>query len=202
MEFPWGLPANAAIQGLLCSLMFLILHALLTARDVRSFALWLADQFAAKQPDACDGRLATALAETRKANWLMFSRCASFFTAGGMSYWIHTFYVHSHPTLPEGIVFVAVSCMYMLFLGTATRAVDLTAERVRACCSFFYCGMMVCFLAVPFAQGLHLDINVMLVQLTSCRFILSAVATDTKLPRGLHWKRSSFCLPDGERGSK
>ncbi|CAE7666997.1 unnamed protein product [Symbiodinium sp. CCMP2592] len=181
MEFLWGLPANAAVQGLLYAVAFLILHMLLTARDVGSFALWLADQFAPKQPDRWDGRLATALAETRKANWLMFSRCASFFTAGGMSYWIHTFYVHSHPTLAEGSVFAAVSCTYVLFLATATRAVDLTAERVRACCSFFYCSMMVCFLAVPFARGLHLDINVMVVQLTSCRFILSAVATDTKL---------------------
>ena len=75
------------------------------------------------------------------------------------------FGVHVRSLRKEAVFFFCTLSTYVQFMAFATRAVHVTPGRARLCCSLLYGSLVLCYLALPFIDGTHMDGNVINVQL-------------------------------------
>jgi len=168
---------DASLQGAAISLCVLVIHFSLAGQDVTTFVGWLSEKWSSKQ-DPWEERLESAMSESRKHGFFLFTRVVVFCQAGGISYWARSFYLN--PCLQESVLFLATFILYLPFMAIATRSVHVTTQRVDGCCSLMYGLLMVAYLAVPSIDGVHMDGGVINVQLTGQRFAIAAVVMDTR----------------------
>ncbi|CAE7946476.1 unnamed protein product, partial [Symbiodinium sp. KB8] len=128
--------------------------------------------------DPWEERLESAMGESRKHGFFLFTRVVVFCQAGGISYWARSFYLNPSPQ--EAIFFMLTFILYLQFMPIATRCVPVTTQRVDWCLSLMYGLILVGYLALPSIDGAHMDGNVINVQLTGQRFAIAAVVMDTR----------------------
>ncbi|CAE7274743.1 Mcat [Symbiodinium natans] len=168
--------ADESWQAIALAMAFVVLHLFLSAREIGSCVTWL---FTPSEEDPWAQRLETAMVESRKANIFQFARYGSFAGAGGLTYFIYAYY--TNPRMSEASFALATLVMYVQYTAISTRALELTIGRAQFSCCLFYGLCCLCYLELPFIEQVHMDAQAFNVTLVAIRFILAAVAIDTRL---------------------
>eukprot|EP00439_Symbiodinium_sp_Y106_P055802 s1153_g7.t2 len=152
------------LRALVLAATFMGLHLLISAQDTPGLQM--------------------ALAESRKANFFQFARFGSFVGAGALCYFMYVINVNPRPS--EWSCVLATLVMYIQFTAISTRMVELTIGRVQFSCSCFYGVLILCYLELPFIEEAYIDSKPFDINLTACRFIMAAVALNTRF--SLPWQ--------------
>jgi len=156
---------------------FLALHIFFSAHHLRACMAWLIKP--SSEDDPCGVRLEMALVEARKANFFKLARFGSFAGAGGVTYFIYAYIVN--PCLGEASFAITTLIMYVQFTVVASQNLELTIDIAEFGCCSFYGLLLLCYLELPFIQEAHIDAKAYDTCCTAIRFILAAVALNTRL---------------------